>query len=108
MKHHLSGLNTLSSTGVAQNLTGVLAVFDIIDLPADDHSAEEVQEQIQIVEATFDGRRQVGDVPTVDFIGRSRRDGPRLGLRAGRPLSTPMRQLPDTAQRSEEHTSELQ
>src|SRR5690606_20255848 len=82
---------TLSQAGVAQNLTGVCAVFDVIDLPADDHATEQVQEQILIVEATFNGRRQVGDVPAVDFIGRLRSEGPRLGLRAGRALHVPRR-----------------
>ena len=69
VQHHLVGRNVFPRTNVAHHLASQLTAFGLIDLPADDLSAKNVHEQIQVKVEALDRCRQIGDVPT-EQLGR--------------------------------------
>src|SRR5215203_6405116 len=54
---------------LAHELGGVLGAFALVDLPANDLAAEDVEDQVEIEEHAPDWTRHPGDVPAPDFAG---------------------------------------
>src|SRR5690606_30467205 len=54
MQYKLSGFDALTQADVAHHVAGMLTILGVVDLPTDDLATEQVQKQVQIVEALFD------------------------------------------------------
>src|SRR3546814_6553696 len=104
----------------------------MMNLPANDHAAEDIHHQVQAVELATHGGRQERNIPGPDLSRRRCRPRPRLvhdgmGLSTATPVCLPMRfehsvearlrgdidasvcqPGHDLRRRSAEHTSELQ
>ena len=70
-KGGLLGGDVFGQAGPAQKSPGVLGVFVLPDLPGKDLAAEQVEDDVELVKASGQGRGQPGNVPAPDLI-RSR------------------------------------
>jgi len=69
MQHHLVRDDVFPFANVAHDFTRQLTVFNSINLPADDFSAKDVHEQIQVKIDSLNRSRQIRDVPTEPIVG---------------------------------------
>jgi len=69
VQHEGAGEAALGPDRLAHEIGGVLSAFALVDLPADDLAAEDVEDQVEIKEHAPDWTRHPGDVPAPDFAG---------------------------------------
>jgi hypothetical protein len=70
----------IGSTNSFDERRGEVPRFDVVDRPADDAAAPDIDDQVQVEVDPADAAAQVRDVPRVDLVG----SGGREGLRAAR------------------------
>src|ERR1700754_1873696 len=93
MQNHLIGLYCFTCAEILENLAGLGAALFGIDLPADDHAAEHVHEQIQIEVLPTNRCGQIRDVPAVQLVWGIGTDRTRLAARTGRLFATSVGEL---------------
>src|SRR3989339_1404705 len=75
MQYHLIRLDRFSCANITHHVACQLAAFRLINLPANDLSAKNIHEQIQIKIDPLDWRRQIRDVPGKQLVRRSGTQG---------------------------------
>jgi hypothetical protein len=80
VKDQRAGETSLGPDRALEKLSGEVGCLAVMDLPADDLPAPDVDDEIEVEEAACDRPRQLGDIPTPD-LARA------FGLEAGRWLA---------------------
>ena len=65
----LVGADVLLTAGFGDEPLGQLGAFTFGDHPADDETAEDVQDHVKVEVGPLDRAQQLGDVPTPDLVG---------------------------------------
>ena len=71
MKGELVALDALALTGLANQLLGETGGLSMRDHPADDLSAEDVENHVEVVIGPLRWAVELGDVPAPELIGAS-------------------------------------
>jgi len=69
MDRELTRSNALFSTAMLDQLSGETGGLAVRDHPANDVTAEDVKDDVQIIESPFHRPAQFGDVPAPELIG---------------------------------------
>ena len=69
MDGELAGGDELFTAGMVDQTLGQFGAFAISDHPAHDETAEDVQNDIQVITGPFRRATQFGDVPTPQLVG---------------------------------------